>query len=267
MTRIENTESHPKRSTGTRVFLLIASAVTSLIAIGLLAFGGLALWGDSQKDERGYLSTDSHHFAASTHAIATENLDMDLDGVEELVDSTGLGDIRIDVAPQSGKPVFAGIARTDELSAYLRDVAHTTVTDLDFEPFEASYKRPGRAGHAGCARGRADLGSVQPGCRTADPHLGYRGRRMVDRRHERRRHVWRAGRHQRRGEGPVPERDRLERPRRRSDPAHRRGRAARLRPTPTPPAAPNGARWRLGPDSRLIPSPRIRPCCTEGPSL
>ena len=38
MTHIENTESHPKRSTGTRVFLLIASAVTSLIAIGLVAF-------------------------------------------------------------------------------------------------------------------------------------------------------------------------------------------------------------------------------------
>ena len=146
MTHIENTESHPKRSTGTRVFLLVASAVTSLIAIGLVAFGGLALWGDSQKDERGYLSTDSHRFAASTHAIATENLDMDLDGVEELVDSTGLGDIRIDVAPQSGKPVFAGIARTDELSAYLRDVAHTTVTDLDFEPFEASYKAQGGQG-------------------------------------------------------------------------------------------------------------------------
>ena len=66
-----------------------------------------------------------------------------------LVDSTGLGDIRIDVVPQSGEPVFAGIARTDELSAYLRDVAHTTVTDLDFEPFEASYSPQGGQGTPG----------------------------------------------------------------------------------------------------------------------
>ena len=147
--------------------------------------------------------------------------------VEQMVDSTGLGDIRIDVVPQSGKPVFAGIARTDEVSAYLRDVAHTDGHRSRLRTIRGELQRAGRAGHAGCARGGADLGSVKPGCRAADPHLGYRGRRLVDGRHERRRHVRRTGRHQRRGEGPVPERDRLERPRRRSDPAHRRGRTTR----------------------------------------
>lgn len=64
---------------------------------------------------------------------------MDLDGAEGLIDATGFGDIRLDVAPQADKPVFVGIARTDDLSAYLADVSHTTVTDLDYEPFEASY--------------------------------------------------------------------------------------------------------------------------------
>ena len=122
-----------------RVLLLIAGGVASLMAVGLIAIGGLSLWGDSQKDERGYLSTDSHTFEASTHALATENLDMDLDGVEGLLDSTDLGDIRLDVTSQADKPVFVGIARTDELSSYLRDVAHTTVTDIDYAPFEASY--------------------------------------------------------------------------------------------------------------------------------
>ena len=36
--------------------------------------------------------------------------------------------------------MFVGIARTDDVSAYLADVSHTTVTDLDYEPFEASYR-------------------------------------------------------------------------------------------------------------------------------
>jgi hypothetical protein len=122
-----------------RIFLITAGAVTSLLAVGLIGLGGLALWGDSQKDESGYLSTDSQTFAASTHALATENLDLDLDGAEGLVDSTGLGDIRLDVDPRSDKPVFVGIARTDEVSSYLSDVSHTTLTDIDYEPFEASY--------------------------------------------------------------------------------------------------------------------------------
>jgi hypothetical protein len=121
------------------VSLLVGAGVASLLAVAALGVGGLAFWGESQKDEGGYISTDSERFAASTHALATESLDVDLDGAEGLVDSTSLGDVRLDVAPQSDKPVFVGIARTDDLSAYLADVSHTTVTDLDYDPFEASY--------------------------------------------------------------------------------------------------------------------------------
>ena len=119
--------------------LLVGAGVAAFLAVGALALGGIALWGESLKDERGYISTGSERFAASTHALATESLDIDLDGAEGLVEATGFGDIRLDVAPQTDKPVFVGIARTDDLSAYLADVSHTTLTDLDYEPFEAHY--------------------------------------------------------------------------------------------------------------------------------
>ena len=114
------------------------------------AVGALAFWGDDQKDDQGDLTTDSQPFAASTHALATENLDLDLDGAETLIDETSLGDILLDVASQTGKPVFVGIARTDDVSANLADVSHTTVTDLDYEPFGASYEP--QAGSASPAR-------------------------------------------------------------------------------------------------------------------
>ena len=266
MSHIENTESHPKRSTGARTFLLIAGAVTSLIAIGLVAFGGLALWGDSQKDERGYLSTT----ATASRRARMRSPRRTSTWTSMASKSWSTRPVSATSASTSCRSPASRCSRGSPgpmSSPRISATSHTPGHRSRLRTIRGELQRPGRAGHAGCARGRADLGSVQPGCRTADPHLGYRGRRMVDRRHERRRHVWRTGRHQRRGEGPVPERDRLERPRRRSDPAHRRGRAARLRPTPTPPAAPNGARRRLGPDRRLIPRPRIRPCCTEGPSL
>jgi hypothetical protein len=137
--QIDNNQTTQKRSRGARVALLVGAGVASLLAIAALGVGGLALWGDSQKDERGYISTGSERFAAGTHAIATESLDVDLDGAEGLVDSTGLGDIRLDVATQSGKPAFVGIARTGDVSAYLAGVSHTRVTELEYEPFEATY--------------------------------------------------------------------------------------------------------------------------------
>ena len=136
-----NTQIPQTRSRGARIALLVSAALASVAAVGALGLGALALWGESEKDERGYLSTDSQSFAAGTHAIATESLDMDLDGAEELVDSTSLGDLRLDVESQSGKPLFVGIARSDRVSSYLSDVSHTIVTDVDYDPFEAFYSR------------------------------------------------------------------------------------------------------------------------------
>ena len=44
----------------TSIALVVTGALASLFAAGLLAVGGLALWGDSQKDDDGYLSTGTH---------------------------------------------------------------------------------------------------------------------------------------------------------------------------------------------------------------
>jgi hypothetical protein len=50
------------------VALLVGAGIAAFMAVGPLGLGGIALWGDSQKDERGYISTDSERFGASTHA-------------------------------------------------------------------------------------------------------------------------------------------------------------------------------------------------------
>ena len=135
----QTTDTPPKRSRAARIALIATGAVTGLLAAGLLAVGGVALWGDSEKDADGYLSTDSHRFAASSHALASESLDLDLDGAEWLMDSEDFGEVRLDVAPQGDEPVFVGIAPTDQVSQYLRGVGHTSVSDVDSWPFEVSY--------------------------------------------------------------------------------------------------------------------------------
>jgi len=145
----QTTDTQPRRSRPARIALIVTGVIAGLAAAGLLAIGGVALWGDSEKDGDGYLSTDSHRFAASSHALASESLDVDLDGAEWLMDSDDFGQLRLDVEPRSDEPVFVGIARTDRVARYLGGVAHTTVSDLDYWPFEASYaQRPGDRGPA-----------------------------------------------------------------------------------------------------------------------
>jgi hypothetical protein len=141
---METETNTPRRMSAGRAGLIVTGVIAGLLALGALGIGGAALVVDGEKDERGYLATDSERFVAGSHALATENLDIDLDGAEWLVDDGELGEVQLEVAPESGEPVFLGIARTDDVAGYLRNVDHTRLTDVDADPLgrlEASYRR------------------------------------------------------------------------------------------------------------------------------
>ena len=129
---------------GSRIALTITGAIASLLAVALLAGGALALWGDAQKDDDGYLRTDTERFHAGTRALATENLDVDLGDADWLAQSDDLGKIKVQAESRDGKPLFVGIARTSDVEDYLAGVPYTTVDDVEASPFEADYSR-----HAG----------------------------------------------------------------------------------------------------------------------
>jgi hypothetical protein len=140
----ENTPHAPaKRRSGGRIASIIAGAVAALLAIGFIAAGALLLWGDSRKDEQGYLSTGKDGYATSTYALASDNLDVDLDGAGWVVDRGDLGNVRLKVESNAGNPVFVGIARTSDVSDYLRGTSYTSVSDVDYSPFHASYREHG----------------------------------------------------------------------------------------------------------------------------
>jgi hypothetical protein len=137
-------------SRGRRIPFLVSGAIAGVVAIGLMLAGGAVLWANGKKDDHGYISTKTHTFAAPTSALATENVDADFDGAGWLVDSGDFGKVRLKVASSKDKPVFVGIARTSDVSAYLRDVSHTTVKDLDYGPFKVDYRDHG--GHRQATR-------------------------------------------------------------------------------------------------------------------
>ena len=136
------------------IALIITGSLASLFAVGLLAIGGLAFVGESEKDSDGYLSTDTHQFEAGTRALATENLDVDLDGGDWVLDTNDLGKVRLQVESRDDKPVFVGIARTSDVENYLQGVSHSTLTDVDTSPFQADYDN-----HAGDRRPAAPADS------------------------------------------------------------------------------------------------------------
>jgi hypothetical protein len=132
-------ESEEQKMNGRSIALVVTGTLASLVAAGLLAVGGLALWGDSQKDSDGYLSTDTHQFETGTRALATENLDLDLGDADWAAQTDDLGKARVQVDSRGDEPVFVGIARTSDVEDYLAGVSHSTLTDVSTSPFEADY--------------------------------------------------------------------------------------------------------------------------------
>ena len=126
---------------GSRIALAITGTIASLIAVALVAGGGLALWGSSLKDDDGYLRTDTERFTADTRALATDNLDVDLGDADFIAQSDDLGKIEVSAQSREDQAVFVGIARTTDVERYLGGVPHTTVNDIDVAPFRADYER------------------------------------------------------------------------------------------------------------------------------
>jgi hypothetical protein len=137
-----------------RIASIVAASLLGLFSLGLLAAGGGLLWADSKKDDEGYMSTGYDPFTTSTHALATEDLDIDATGAGWLIEDDRYGTVRLRVRSQDGKPVFVGIAPTDEAERYLRGVDHDLVSDVEYDPFRADQReqpgarRPGLPGEA-----------------------------------------------------------------------------------------------------------------------
>jgi hypothetical protein len=130
----------PPQRSGAKIAAIVAAGVLALFSVGMFAAGGGLLYGDSQKDSQGYLTTDTERFTTDTYALATENLDVDLDGVDSIASDGAHGKVRVKVTSNEDKPAFVGIARTSEVDAYLAGTSHAIVDDIDSSQFATDYR-------------------------------------------------------------------------------------------------------------------------------
>lgn len=113
------------RSAG-RIALLVVAIASLLGGATALAGGGALIAVDNSWRDDGYLTSDTAPLKADGYAVATEGLE--LGGVDE---DWVLGRARVRVTTDGSTPVFVGVARTADAEAYLADVEHSTVTEID----------------------------------------------------------------------------------------------------------------------------------------
>ncbi len=138
----------PTRDRTGPILTTIAGSIVGFFAM-LMLLGGIALFviDDERADGDGYFTTATHHYSSPTRALTTQSLDVATDVPEWLFSTDTFGSVRIDPrATDASKPVFVGIAPTRDVNAYLDQVQHDQITDLNFEPFTIDRSR--RSGEA-----------------------------------------------------------------------------------------------------------------------
>lgn len=121
------------RSTGR----IVAVSIVGLLALLLVASGGAGLWARYGTSDHGWITSGTHRYAASGRAIVSGSLDAD--GIPNWL----VAKARITASSDDGRPLFVGVARAADVDRYLAGVAHSTVEDVNFGPFDASYATAG----------------------------------------------------------------------------------------------------------------------------
>jgi hypothetical protein len=127
----------PTRDRTGPVLALVGGSIAAVVALVLIAAASVSFWASDYKtDGDGFHTTATHTYSTPTRALTTENIAVGTDVPGWL--ESHLGSIRID--PQ-GTGAFVGVARTHDVDAYLDQVAHDEITDLDYDPFSIDTAR------------------------------------------------------------------------------------------------------------------------------
>lgn len=130
-------------SAGRALTAALGVLVTFASALGL-AVGGAMVWLDqTQRDEAGFLTSDSVSLRTSSYALVSEDLTIDA-GTWTGLPRRLIGDARVRVEAANGGSVFVGVARSADVRNYLAGVGYAIVRS--WEPDGTTY-----TDHAGTA--------------------------------------------------------------------------------------------------------------------
>jgi hypothetical protein len=118
---------------------LVFGSLSFLLALALIGGAVAGIVGlENNRDATGYFVTHTHHYQTSSYALSTESLNVgSVTGALE----TSLLRLRITAtSDHAGKPLFIGIARTEDVARYLARVKHEELRDLKFDPFKVHYR-------------------------------------------------------------------------------------------------------------------------------
>ena len=132
-----------------RIVLLVIGSLGALMALALLVGGvGLGAALATQRDSAGFFTTGNERFHTATAVVTTESIDLGSPGPDEWWADRELATVRLRARATGAAPLFIGIGHTADVERFLAHVPHDEITDVEFDPFSATYRRHNAHGQA-----------------------------------------------------------------------------------------------------------------------
>ncbi len=132
-----------------RVVLLIVGSMIALVGFGLVGAGASLGWATAtQRDDAGFFTTSNERFASDSYAITSDKIDLGDPGPDDWWADRELATVRITADNTTSGELFVGIGPEVDVEAYLTGVPHDEITNVDFRPFSADYRRENASGTA-----------------------------------------------------------------------------------------------------------------------
>ncbi len=127
-----------------KIVALVVGCLMALIGLAsLVVMAGIGWANATQRDDDGYFTSDTVRIESATAALQSENIDL---GSDDRPDAWPFADgdlasVRVRATALEGEEIFIGIALTRDIDAYLTDVTHDEVTNIDFGDDRVTYRR------------------------------------------------------------------------------------------------------------------------------
>ncbi|MDV7136574.1 DUF4389 domain-containing protein [Williamsia muralis] len=124
-----------------RVVMLILGCFSALLGVALLCAGAFLSWGYFIQRDGGEITLPQERYETASSALVSNDIDIfDSANRPDALGFDSLGRITLKATASSpGSPVFIGIGPTDEVNQYLRNVAHTRIDEVTYDPFRVKY--------------------------------------------------------------------------------------------------------------------------------
>jgi hypothetical protein len=121
------------RTRGPGTGRIVAATLVGLLALVIGAAGATGIWALTAKSDGSYVSTDTHRYASSGRAIVSDPLHVGS------VPDWLVARVRITTSSSSSQATFVGVGPKADVDRYLAGVEHSTIEDVNYDPFNVSY--------------------------------------------------------------------------------------------------------------------------------